>query len=185
MWEIYVIGPPDTPYHKGIYKAHINFPDEYPMKPPTVRFLSKMFHPNIYKDGKVCISTLQTGRDGADQLGVYWRPVLGIEQVILSVVSLLSDPNLDDPANTGAANLLKKDKEEYRKRCEKLALKSLSFVPEDFELPEVDHRKKEDKKEVTKTQAVQKEEDDWRYSMEDLSTIGSMFSRGSFHKRDL
>lgn len=137
-WEIYVFGPPETPYEGGTYKALMEFPDDYPMKPPKVQFLSRMFHPNIYKDGKVCISTLQTGKPGDDS-GVYWRPVLGVEQAILSVVSLLSDPNLADPANTEAANVYHLDREKFNKKCKELAEKSLKLVPEDLVKPVVEH----------------------------------------------
>lgn len=136
-WEIYVIGPPETPYENGIYKAHMRFPDEYPMKPPSIQFMCDMLHPNIYRDGKVCISTLQLGPDGQDSVGHFWRPVLGIEQAILSVVSLLSDPNIDDPANTGAANLYKLHRTDFLQRCKNLANKSKSLVPSDFEFPKV------------------------------------------------
>lgn len=146
-WEIYVVGPPETPYEGGVYKAIMRFPDEYPIKPPSLQFMCGMLHPNIYKDGKVCISTLQAGPEGVDKAGHYWRPVLGIEQAILSVVSLLSDPNLDDPANTGAANLYRNHKNEFIQRCVAFAKKSMSLVPEDFEYPKVDHTKKKEKRE--------------------------------------
>jgi len=135
-WEVYVIGPPDTYYEKGVYKAVMKFPDEYPIKPPTLRFACDIFHPNIYRDGKVCISTLQTGPNGRDT-GQFWRPILGVDQALLSVVSLLSDPNNDDPANTAAANMYRNNLEEFRKKCRKLAKKSLELVPDDFEFPVV------------------------------------------------
>lgn len=77
-------------------------------EPPSLQFLCQMYHPNIYRDGKVCITTLQTAKldddDAAERdSSAYWRPVLGVEQALLSVVSLLSDPNTDDPANLDAA----------------------------------------------------------------------------------
>lgn len=192
VWEIYVIGPPETPYSKGVYKALLKFPDEYPMKPPTLKFICKMYHPNIYKDGKVCISTLQTGKDGSDSLGQYWRPVLGVEQAILSVVSLLSDPNLDDPADVGAANLFKKDKKRFKERCEELAIASLSYVPDSFQFPEMNHAKDSKKPVVDQTakdvakapQNTEREEDEWSYDAEDISrsTRASLISRKSVKK---
>lgn len=177
IWEIYVIGPPETPYDKGIYKALLEFPSEYPIKPPSIKFLSKMFHPNIYKDGKVCISTLQISKNGDDKLGVYWRPVLGIEQVVLSVVSLLSDPNLDDPANLAAANLMKKDMEAYKAQCEKLAIESWNLVPDDFVFPKLTSSTQQ-KKNIRKEKSETKDDDEFSYDIEDLSTLGSNYTRG-------
>ena len=134
-----------------------------------------MLHPNIYTDGKVCISTLQTAKTEGKDAAHYWRPVLGIEQAILSVVSLLSDPNLDDPANTAAANLMRRNKSEFDKRCAKLAQESLKAVPKDFELPKMNHETV--KESSTPTQDSRKET--LSYDVDDLSTVGSKFTRGS------
>eukprot|EP00924_Labyrinthula_sp_SR-Ha-C_P001187 maker-scaffold_7-snap-gene-16.4-mRNA-1 protein AED:0.01 eAED:0.01 QI:251/1/1/1/1/1/2/310/418 len=169
MWEVYLIGPPNTLYENGVYKAHLKFPDEYPMKPPSIQFLCEILHPNIYKDGKVCISTLQNGPDGSDELGQYWRPVLGIEQAILSVVSLLSDPNIEDPANTGAASMYKNDPSTFKQKCAMFAKKSMESVPADFEFPKL-------VKPVIKKKPVEKvelredvETDFFEYDPEDLT----------------
>ena len=57
-WEVAVYGPPDTFYEGGVFKATLTFPKEYPNRPPKMKFMSKMWHPNIAKDGAVCISIL-------------------------------------------------------------------------------------------------------------------------------
>ncbi|KAK7877824.1 hypothetical protein WMY93_031532 [Mugilogobius chulae] len=57
-WEVAIFGPPNTLYEGGYFKAHIKFPVDYPYSPPTFRFLTKMWHPNIYENGDVCISIL-------------------------------------------------------------------------------------------------------------------------------
>ncbi|XP_037599552.1 ubiquitin-conjugating enzyme E2 R2 [Cebus imitator] len=57
-WEVAIFGPPNTLYEGGYFKAHIKFPIDYPYSPPTFRFLTKMWHPNIYENGDVCISIL-------------------------------------------------------------------------------------------------------------------------------
>ena len=93
-----------------------------------MRFLTKMWHPNIYEDGKVCISILHS--PGYDEYNENekpeerWRPVLGVEQILLSVISMLNDPNIDSPANIQAGYQLRKDPEEYKKKVRKLVLKS-------------------------------------------------------------
>ena len=65
VWEIMIMGPPDTPYEGGFFQAEMNFPKEYPNMPPTLRFISDIVHPNVYPDGKVCMSILHP--PGEDQ----------------------------------------------------------------------------------------------------------------------
>lgn len=62
-WECLLDGPEGSLFEGGCFKAVLDFPQDYPMKPPTMRFLSEIFHPNIGKDGKVCISILHSGDD--------------------------------------------------------------------------------------------------------------------------
>ncbi|CAI9552450.1 unnamed protein product, partial [Staurois parvus] len=57
-WEVAIFGPPSTFYEEGYFKAQLKFPIDYPYSPPTFRFLTKMWHPNIYENGDVCISIL-------------------------------------------------------------------------------------------------------------------------------
>ena len=126
----------------------------------------------------MCISTLQIGQDGKD-FGQYWRPVLGIEQAVLSVISLFDDPNIEDPANTAAANQYKKDKKAYEQRCRNLAVESLKFLPKDFEHPSEIYKrlkKAQEEKERAKQEAAKtkeevyvEDEDLWEYDFEDIS----------------
>jgi len=135
-WTVFILAPDHSPYEKGVFRALIRFPDTYPMDPPSVQFLSEVVHPNIYRDGKVCMSTLQNPAPAhleanSDPL-TNWRPVLGIEQVIVSLVSMLADPNCDDPANRDCAELFMKDHEAYLAKAKQCAATSLKEVPEDF-----------------------------------------------------
>ena len=57
-WQIAIFGPPGTAYAGGYFKAHIRFPGDYPFSAPSFRFLTKIWHPNIYENGEVCISIL-------------------------------------------------------------------------------------------------------------------------------
>ena len=92
-----IVGPPDTMYEGGFFKAQLDFPADFPNMPPEMTFKSEMWHPNVYEDGKVCISILHP--PGEDQFNTQetaeerWRPILGVEQIIVSVMSMLGDPN--------------------------------------------------------------------------------------------
>ena len=96
-------GPRDTPYEEFKYNLELNFGDSYPMKPPSVKFISPIYHPNVYKDGKICVDILQNE----------WTPAQNIRTVLLSIRSLLMDPNPRSPANREAANMYVKNKELY------------------------------------------------------------------------
>ena len=110
-------------------------PDAYQMEPPSVQFLSNILHPNIYRDGKVCITTLQKPppRSETNQSTlsseVHWRPVLGVEQVYLSIISLLSDPNLDDPANAAAAAMMRDNLDDFKETIRAICAASRNDVP--------------------------------------------------------
>jgi len=104
-WESIIIGPENTPYENGVFKLSINFSDTYPFKPPKVKFLTKIYHPNINKYGSICL----------DILNKNWSPALTISKLLLSISSLLSDPNPDDPLDVKAAELYLSNREEFNK----------------------------------------------------------------------
>mmetsp|Transcript_6111 Transcript_6111/g.7710 ORF Transcript_6111/g.7710 Transcript_6111/m.7710 type:complete len:176 (-) Transcript_6111:715-1242(-) len=130
-WEVMITGPSDSLLEGGIYKALLVFPPNYPMQPPSLTFQTRMWHPNIYEDGRVCISILHT--PGEDRFNTQesaderWRPILNAEGVLVSVLSMLTDkqPNLDSPANIDAAKEFKDHHREYKKRVRRLARKSI------------------------------------------------------------
>lgn len=113
-WSVIFEGPEDTLYEGGYFKAELRFPDDYPNNPPEMKFISKMWHPNIYPDGKVCISILHA--PGTDQMNSQelaeerWRPILGVESVLISVISMLNDPNIESPANIDASVQFRDDR---------------------------------------------------------------------------
>jgi len=128
-WEVILIGPPDTLYEGGIYNARLTFPPEYPLLPPKMRFLTKMWHPNIYENGEVCISILHApGEDqwGYESASERWLPIHTVETILVSVISLLSadPPSLDSPANVDAARQVRTDLGGYRKKVRRLARES-------------------------------------------------------------
>ncbi|KAG0420143.1 Ubiquitin-conjugating enzyme E2 2 [Dictyocoela roeselum] len=105
-WVAAISGPPDTPFQDGTFALVLYFTGSYPHSPPTVRFLSKMFHPNIYKNGDLCLDLLKNK----------WAPTYDVSCILLSVQSLLNDPNVESPANSDAASLYVEDRKEYLRR---------------------------------------------------------------------
>ncbi|KIH57697.1 ubiquitin--protein ligase, partial [Ancylostoma duodenale] len=90
----------------GFFKAILDFPKDYPQKPPKMKFVSEIWHPNIDKDGHVCISILHDPGDdkwGYERPEERWLPVHTVETILLSVISMLADPNFESPANVDAA----------------------------------------------------------------------------------
>jgi ubiquitin-protein ligase len=110
-----IIGREDTPYEDGYYFFEFKFPENYPHKPPTIKFISKLFHPNVYPDGKLCISILHEGADTTnyEHESERWRPVHNVHTIFISIISLLNDSNPDSAANIDAAKLFRENKKEY------------------------------------------------------------------------
>ena len=102
-WNATIIGPAYTPYENGIFKLDINFPENYPFKPPKVKFVNRIFHPNINKYGNICL----------DVLNQNWSPALTICKLLLSISSLLNDPNPNDPLNVRAAEIYSNNRDEF------------------------------------------------------------------------
>lgn len=110
-------GPPETPYEKGTFKIRFRFNDDYPVKSPIVDFITPIFHPNVYRDGKICVDILQSE----------WSPAQNIRTVLLSIISLLSDPNPASPANRDAAMLYSSNIEEYNKKVREFVEQNISL----------------------------------------------------------
>jgi len=99
-WSATINGPNDSPYEKGVFFLDIDFSDEYPYKPPKIRFKTKIYHMNINNAGQICLDILKEN----------WSPALTISKVLLSVCSLLTDPNPDDPLVPEIADLYVKNR---------------------------------------------------------------------------
>jgi ubiquitin-conjugating enzyme E2 A len=138
-WNAVIFGPEDTPWdggermvmgvgfvfflfsslvsltpsiflsHTGTFKLTLEFTEEYPNRPPTVKFVTKIFHPNVYADGAICLDILQN----------MWTPINDVGAVLISIQSLLNDPNTASPANAEAADLYANDRREYNRRVRK------------------------------------------------------------------
>jgi ubiquitin-protein ligase len=117
IWNITLFGPIDTIFDGGIFKCEIKFPETYPNTPPQFKFLTQFPHPNIYQDGRICISILHEGYDefNYENINERWNPSHSVNSIIMSIISLLSSPNLESPANVEASLLWKKSFNEYKK----------------------------------------------------------------------
>lgn len=87
LWKGFVFGPVGSPYQNGVFQITIDFPANYPFKPPKVYFNTKVYHPNISMSGAICLDILKDK----------WSPALSISKLLLSIISLLTDPNPNDP----------------------------------------------------------------------------------------
>ncbi|KAJ1662232.1 Ubiquitin-conjugating enzyme E2 7 [Coemansia sp. RSA 1813] len=129
-WNVTLLGPADSYYEGGMFKAVLKFPLNYPYEPPAMRFTSDLWHPNVYQDGRVCISILHKAGDdpnGYERAEERWSPVQTVETILVSIISMLSEPNPDSPANVDAAKMWRDDKKAYRREVRRCVDKSLDW----------------------------------------------------------
>ncbi|KAH7616334.1 putative Ubiquitin-conjugating enzyme E2 2 [Nannochloris sp. 'desiccata'] len=105
-WNAVIFGPEGTIWDGGIFRLSMEFSEDYPNKAPVVKFLTQLFHPNVYADGAICLDILQN----------QWSPIYDAAAILTSIQSLLSDPNPSSPANSEAAKLFVEDRREYNRR---------------------------------------------------------------------
>jgi len=142
-WHAVIFGPDDTAWEDGTFKLTIDFTEDYPNKAPTVKFLTKIFHPNskllvnrgerlrhpqgplplsddrlslvpVYADGSICLDILQN----------QWSPIYDISAILTSIQSLLCDPNPNSPANSEAARLYQENRREYERKVKEIVEQS-------------------------------------------------------------
>ena len=101
LWIATITGPEGTPYHNGIFNLKIHFTNEYPFKPPKIYFETPIYHCNINSQGGICLDILKDN----------WSPALTISNLLLSICSLLADPNPLDPLVHEIAEELKSNKD--------------------------------------------------------------------------
>ncbi|CBX93249.1 Ubiquitin-conjugating enzyme 13 [Plenodomus biglobosus] len=98
-FDVTIDGPSQSPYEGGCFKLELFLPDDYPMTPPKVRFLTKIYHPNIDRLGRICLDVLKSN----------WSPALQIRTILLSIQALLGAPNPDDPLANDVAQAWKEN----------------------------------------------------------------------------
>merc|ERR1711907_687589 len=112
-WQATIMGPQDSPYQGGVFFIAIHFPPDYPFKPPKVNFQTKVYHPNVNSQGSICLDILKE----------QWSPALTLSKVLLSIGSILTDPNPDDPLVPEIAHIYKTNTPLYLKTAKEWTAK--------------------------------------------------------------
>lgn len=115
QWTAGIPGRTNTLWQGATYPVTIYFPEEYPSKPPRVKFPAGFYHPNIYPSGTVCLSILNESQD--------WRPAITLKQIVIGIQELLDSPNPNSPAQEPAWKAYSKDKAAYEKKVREQAKK--------------------------------------------------------------
>merc|ERR1711964_275451 len=110
----------DSPYQNGVFFLEIQFPQDYPFKPPKVRFQTKVYHCNINKKGGICLDILKDN----------WSPALTISKVLLSISSLLTEPNPQDPLFPQIAKLFVTNRPEHDRQAREWIMKFAQGAPQ-------------------------------------------------------
>ncbi|KAI6382196.1 hypothetical protein MCOR25_000787 [Pyricularia grisea] len=136
-----VVTNPDSDFYEGYFKVDMAFPTDYPYSPPQFKFATStgIFHPNVYPDGRTCISILhRPGEDlmSGEMASERWSPLQGVESVLRSVLLLLDDPEIGSPANVDASVTYRDDRARYKQRAREAVARSHKDKPEDFVMPE-------------------------------------------------
>ncbi len=111
-WSATIIGPEDTPYAGGVFKFNITFPPSYPINPPQIDVKTKIFHCN-FSGSSICLDILKYN----------WSPALSISKVLISICSLLNDPNPNSALNGEASNLYLNNREKYNEKVKEYITK--------------------------------------------------------------
>lgn len=110
-WVAGIPGKENTIWENAVYPITLSFPNDYPSKPPKVKFPAGFYHPNVYPSGTICLSILNEDQD--------WRPGINLKQICLGIQELLDTPNPDSPAQEPAWRAFGKDRPTYEKKvCE-------------------------------------------------------------------
>ena len=102
-WEASITGPEDSPYEGGTFNLAIEFPKDFPFKPPKVEFTTKVYHPNVKSTGSICLDILKDA----------WSPEISVTKILIAIQNLLINPNIDHPLEPDIANQYKADKNAY------------------------------------------------------------------------
>jgi len=173
-WNVaLIILNPDSLYYGGYFKASMTFPKNFPYSPPEFRFLRPLYHPNIYPDGRLCISILHN--PGEDQMSgelaaERWSPAQRVETVLVSILSLLDDAEVSSPANVDAGVMLRQNPRKYKSIVTEHVEASKKDIPEGFIMPTHDS--------TPKLSAKADDDDFWADSDVDDDVFGGSDSSG-------
>lgn len=120
-WQVLIV-PDKAPYNKGAFRIEINFPAEYPFKPPKITFKTRIYHPNVDEKGQICLGIISPE---------HWKPATKTDQVILSLVALINDPEPEHPLRSDLAQEFTKDPKKFFKNAEEHTKKFAEKRPHD------------------------------------------------------
>ncbi|XP_030756199.1 ubiquitin-conjugating enzyme E2 T-like [Sitophilus oryzae] len=115
VMEAQITGPENTAYERGVFKLEIIIPEKYPFTPPSIKFLTKIYHPNIDDSGRICLDLMKMPPNGG------WKPIIGIEALLIAIRMLLETPNPEDPLMVDIA-------EEYLRFNDKFKRKAREYT---------------------------------------------------------
>ncbi|KAB7495147.1 UNVERIFIED_CONTAM: hypothetical protein RMT77_003610 [Armadillidium vulgare] len=121
QWQGLIV-PDNQPYSKGAFRIEINFPAEYPFKPPKINFKTKIYHPNIDEKGQVCLPIISAEN---------WKPATKTDQVIEALVQLVNEPEPEHPLRADLAEEYTKDRKKFMKNAEEFTKKNAEKRPAD------------------------------------------------------
>jgi len=161
-WRVWIEGPKDTCYDGGIFQLSLTFPKDYPMSPPELKFISDFWHPNVFTTGKVCMSILHP--PGEDAMSgelpeERWLPTQSVTTIILSMLSLLNDPNCASPANVDASVEWRNHRDAFKNRCRKLVEKAHRELPSHIVIPHPESDADQHRRRVQKFHEMNKDLD--------------------------
>ncbi|TGZ36211.1 Ubiquitin-conjugating enzyme E2 L3 [Temnothorax longispinosus] len=104
----------NPPYNKGAFRIEINFPAEYPFKPPRINFKTKIYHPNVDEKGQICLPIISAEN---------WKPATKTDQVIQALIALVNDPEPEHPLRADLAEEFLKDRKKFLKNAEEFTKK--------------------------------------------------------------
>ena len=109
-WVGIIQGPKDSPYEGGKFKINITIPADYPLRAPTLNFITKIYHPNVSEKGEVCLEILKSG----------WTPMQNLEKILEQVYFLICNPDPLDALNTEIASEMKNNKAAFEEKAKKM-----------------------------------------------------------------
>ncbi|XP_022913749.2 ubiquitin-conjugating enzyme E2 T-like [Onthophagus taurus] len=115
--EASILGPENTPYEDGVFHLDLLIPDDYPFNPPSIKFITKVYHPNIDDNGRICLDLLKMPPTGS------WKPTIGIEGLLIAIRMLLGNPNPKDPLMADIAEEFLTNKKEFEKKAKEYCKK--------------------------------------------------------------
>ena len=102
-WEASLVGPENSPYEGGTFQLSMEFPKDFPFKPPKVEFTTKVYHPNVKSTGTICLDILKDA----------WSPDISVSKILLAIQNLLINPNIDHPLEPEIAKQYTDDRAKY------------------------------------------------------------------------